>query len=228
MIYALRHALGRQHGVDGRGPVFPLSVGQGGLLGPLAGNRVQRHGFLSQTAIRVNTARTEQNVRVMIALISAFARFVDGHVCGHAVALGQMAGKAMRQFLPLFGGKFGGKGNLHLSARDGVSALVVGLDPIPELRPVGCLFARKAERRKCDALAARVVVDGPGQSVFNPNPCTIGSASGGRMSSLTRVSLSSEVINRQTSLRTQPIGGRAVGLACVARRGVGGEAPDRT
>lgn len=158
---------------------------------------------------------------VVIALVPALARFVDGHVSGHAVALGQMAGKAMRQFLALLGRELGRKRHLHLAASDGVSALVMGLDPVPKLGPVCGLFAGKAERRKRDALAARVVVDRPGQCIFNPHPCTIGSASGGRVSSRARVSLSSEVVNRQSGLRSQPPGGREMGERRHAKRGVG-------
>jgi hypothetical protein len=74
-------------------------------------------------------------------------------------------------------------------------------------------------------LAARVVVDRPGQCIFNPHPCTIGSASGGRASSRARVSLSSEVVNRQSSLRAQPLGGRAMGGWRAKRAGVSGAKP---
>lgn len=225
MVHACSHAFAGQHAVDGRGPELAFPFGQCGLLGSLARNRVQRHSFLPQASVWVDAARAEQNVRVVVAPVPALARLMDGHVSGHAVALGQMAGKAMRQFLALFGRKFGGKRHLHFAARDGVSALVVGLDPVPKLGPVGGLFAWKAERRKRDALAARVVVDRPGQCIFNPHPCTIGSASGGRVSSRARVSLSSEVVNRQSSLRAQPPGGRAMGGWRAKRAGVSGAKP---
>ncbi len=225
MVHACSHAFAGQHAVDGRGPELAFPFGQCGLLGSLARNRVQCHSLLPQASVWVDAARAEQNVSVVVALVPALAWLMDGHVSGHAVALGQMAGKAMRQFLALFGGKLSGKRHLHLTAGDGVSALVVGLDPVPKLGPVGCLFARQAERRKRDALAARVVVDRPGQCVFNPHPRTIGSASGGRVSSRARISLSSEVVNRQSSLRAQPPGGRAMGAGVRSAPGCRGRSP---
>ncbi len=225
MVHACSHAFAGQQAVDGSGPELAFPFGQCGLLGALARNRVQRHSLLPQASVWVDAARAEQNVGVVIAPVPALARFVDGHVSGHAVALGQMAGKAMRQFLALLGRELGRKRHLHLAASNGVSTLVVGLDPIPKLGPVGGLSAGKAERRKRDALAARVVVDSPGQCIFNPHPCTIGSASGGRVSSRARVSLSSEVVNRQSSLRAQPLGGRAMGGWRAKRAGVSGAKP---
>lgn len=52
---------------------------------------------------------------------------VQGHVGGDAVAVGQLAGVAHGQRLPLLGVQFAGEGDLDFAGKDGVLALVVAL-----------------------------------------------------------------------------------------------------
>ena len=98
---------------------------------------------------------------------------MDRQVRGDAVGVGQVLGEGMGQVLPRVAVEFGGQGHDHFPAGDGVAALVVGFDPVPERGTICGLVARQAERGKRHAVALRVVVGFAGERVFDAHPRAI-------------------------------------------------------
>lgn len=122
---------------------------------------------------------------MMIAIVTAAARRVDGDVDSHPVALDQLMRKCACEVGALLGDEFSGQSENPLASRASVFPIFRCLGRVPKRRPVAGEFA---STRRCDdfcqqdAAASREVEDHRSAMVFEFHASAIGGRRHGRAS----------------------------------------------
>jgi hypothetical protein len=88
------------------GPAWAFPLGKVLHLSVGAVVWIKLHRLPTQRAVWRYMACTHQHVRVIVAIVAAFIRFMKGNVDGHAVSIGKLAAVVKRESLPFGSGHF--------------------------------------------------------------------------------------------------------------------------
>lgn len=129
-------------------------------------------GGVGTKPLRPDGAGRHQQMGMVVAVVPALVRGVDGDLDGHAVALDQQPANVPRQVAALLGVQFVRQSNDDFACHPRVFARFVGFHVCPQLRRVLCPCRRAIGRQHVhghDSGATRVVVSQTGAWVFQCN-----------------------------------------------------------
>lgn len=136
---------------------------------------------------------------MVVALIASRAGCMQRNVSTHAIPVRELTGIPNSQTLPCCGIQLGWQADFDLTCKNGITALVMVLDAIPELAPVGRCTAGQDQLRMDDASFPGVVVNQASPNIHDLNPGAIGRRSSRAATSRPADRFHGEVINRHVT-----------------------------